>query len=156
MAALLALSFLLGGGLAVRGLVNRLRWPTDIAVCATGLRWRQGGRQRAFLWSEVTNADRQIKYVPRYNQGGLVGAIAAMNNPEAMQKIDTLTITFRWGESRRFSSESTTDYLKFASTVAQMWGDDVKQSAVRNVTAAWMVARGVNMKPEEKPGRTYY
>src|SRR5262249_14464511 len=53
---------------------RRYRFPTDIEVCYSGIRWSQG-RRRALLWAEIADVERIVKVIPRFNYpGGLVGA----------------------------------------------------------------------------------
>src|SRR5262249_59799761 len=112
--ALVALPIFLCALAALRGCLSRWRSPTDIQVCHTGLRWRQGRQQRAALWGEFANVQRDIKYVQRVTYpGGLVGAMAQLNNPQPPIKVDTLKLTLESGETYRMSPQALTDYLKF-------------------------------------------
>jgi hypothetical protein len=143
LAGFVSFGFILGAYLAVRGCQYRWRWPTDIDVCFTGIRWRQGRVQRAILWEEIEEVDHQIKLVPRANYvGGLAGAIAQMNNPQPPIRIDTLRITLQTGESYKMSPSSVTDYPKFAATVEGMWGNNAKNASCSGVAEAWAVAMG--------------
>jgi hypothetical protein len=154
-----ALPIFLMALVAVRACLSRWRLPTNIEVCYTGLRWRQGRRQRALLWGEFADVQREIKLVQRATYpGGLVGAMAQMNNPQPPIKVDTLKLTLDSGETYRMSPQSMADYLKFASTVSELWADDVKNSDFSGVTEAWQVARGLGKKPGEKEkwDRAYY
>jgi hypothetical protein len=155
-----SLPFFIGAWLTLRGCRSKWRTPTDIEVCHTGMRWRQGRNQRALLWSDFAGIERDIKYVQRAGYpGGLVGAMAQMNNPQPPIKIDTLKLTLETGETYRLSPNSTTDYLNFASTVSELWSDDIKNTDFSGVTQAWQIARGLGKKPggeKEKLDRAYY
>jgi hypothetical protein len=157
--AFVALPFYICSLLMVRACRSRWKMPTDIEVCYTGLRWRQGRTQRALLWGEFADIRRDIKYVQRAAYpGGLVGAMAQMNNPQPPTKVDTFKLTLNSGETYRLSPQSTTDYLKFAGTVSELWSDDVKNTDFSGVTDAWQIARGIGKKPaeEKKWDRAYY
>jgi hypothetical protein len=144
LAGFFVVALFLGATSAMSACRQRRRWPTDIAVCFSGLRWRQGRTQRAILWAEVEDIDRNVKLVPRANYvGGVLGAMAQLNNPQPPIRIDTLKITLRSGESYRMSPSTITDYPKFATEVGKLWGDDVKNSDCTGVTEAWMIARGL-------------
>ncbi|MFL5242995.1 MAG: hypothetical protein ACJ8FY_12880 [Gemmataceae bacterium] len=159
--ALITFPLLLGALASARACLARLRWPTDIAVCHNGLRWRQGRQERAFLWAEFVDVKREIKLVQRaVYPGGLVGAMAQMNNPQPPIKVDTVKLTLQSGKTYRMSPAALTDYLNFASSITELWGDDVKNTDFTGVTDAWLMARGLGQnkdgKSKEKPDRAYY
>jgi len=147
LASFISLAFFLGAVGAWNACQRRLRWPTEIAVCFTGLRWRQRRKRRAILWAEVQEVVRDVKLVPRHNNMGLLGAIAQANNPQPPIRIDTLQITLSNGETYRMSPSSVTDYQQFAGTVGKLWSDGMKNSDFSGVTQAWMSAMGEDNKP---------
>jgi hypothetical protein len=133
---------LLGARTAARACGRRLRWPTDIEVCPTGLSWRQGRRRRIVLWSEVADVARQVKEVPRpIYPGGLVGAMAALNNPQPPIRIDTLTITLHSGESYQMAGDVLTDYGGFVESVRTVWVEHEYKGQFGGVTGAWLKSR---------------
>jgi hypothetical protein len=133
-----AIPTFLGAWVAFRAAGRMLRWPTDIALCPTGVRWRQGRKRRAILWAEVADIDRQIKVIPRPGPGGLLGAMAQLNNPQPPLIQDTLRITLHSGESYLMSPDLLTNYNKFAEGAATLWKDDVLRRNNAGVTDAWL------------------
>jgi hypothetical protein len=132
---------------AVRAFLRMFRWPTDIALCPTGLRWRQGRKRRAILWAEVAEVDRQVKLIPRVNQTGLIGAFAQLNNPTPPIVKDTLLITLHSGESYRMSPALVTNYANFAESAVTLWKEDVLRRQNAGVTNAWLKSLHCGGKP---------
>ena len=131
---------LLGARVAGRAWLRYRRWPTDIAVCYSGLRWRQGWRRRTLLWAEVEEVRRDVRFVQRVGQTGLVGAMAQWNNPQPPIRVDTLLITLCSGESYCMSPNVVTDYYKLADTANNLWVDDERRREVAPFTDAWLKA----------------
>ncbi|HZY89123.1 MAG TPA: hypothetical protein VFE78_30150 [Gemmataceae bacterium] len=137
----LALPACLGAWAAGRVFLRMLRWPTDVAVCPTGLRWREGRKRRAILWAEVAEVRRDVKVVQRYAYpGGLVGAINQMNNPSPPRYKDTLRIILRSGATYVMAPQMVTDYLKLAETAPRLWKEAGLNRDAAGVTAAWLRA----------------
>jgi hypothetical protein len=84
--------------------------------------------------------------------------MAQMNNPQPPIKVDTFKLTLQSGKTYRMSPAAITDYLKFASSITELWGDDAKNTDFTGVTDAWLIARGIgkNKDGKEKPDRAYY
>jgi hypothetical protein len=135
-----ALPLLLGARAAARVSLRMFRWPTDIAVCPTGLRWRQGSRQRLILWAEVADVQRDVKIIQRVHQGGLVGAMAQLNNPQPPQFQDTLRITLHSGESYVMAAQLVTEYMKLVDTAPRLWKEDAMGHDASSITNAWLKA----------------
>jgi hypothetical protein len=134
----IALPLFFGGRAAVRAFLRRFRWPTDIALCPTGLRWRQGRQRRNILWAEVAEVRRDIKQMLRMGQTGLVGALAQLNNPTPPIIVDTVWIELHSGESYRMSPSMITNYFKFAETAPTLWNEDELRRQSAGVTSAWL------------------
>ncbi len=134
------LPLLLGAWAAACALLRLFRWPTDIAVCPTGLRWRQGSKQRLILWAEVADVEREVKVIPRMHQGGLVGAIQAWNDKSPPQFSDRLLITLYSGESYVMTAQLVTDYMKLVDTAPRMWKEEAMGHKTASITEAWRKA----------------
>jgi hypothetical protein len=134
------LPLLLGARAAVRALWRTFHWPTDIAVCPTGLRWRQGSTQRLILWAEVADVEREVKVIPRVHQGGLVGAIQALNDRSPPQFSDRLRITLYSGESYVMTAQLVTDYMKLVDTAPRLWKEGAMGHETASITNAWRKA----------------
>jgi hypothetical protein len=128
----------LGARAAIRAFLRTLRWPTDIAVCPTGLRWREGRKDRNILWAEVAEVHRDVKIIQRYRGTGLVGALNQLNNPAPPLIKDTLHITLHSGEFYLMSPQMVTDYVKFAETAARMWKEEAMRRDTAGITNAWL------------------
>jgi hypothetical protein len=145
MLALLDLPVFLGAQAAWRACRRMRRWPTDIALCPSGVRWRQGRQRRVILWAEVAEIQREIKVIPRFRQTGLLGAMNELNNPTPPLIRDTLQITLLSGESYRMTPDLVSNYNKFAEAAKSLWKDDVLRRDNAGVTDAWLksLPRGV-------------
>jgi hypothetical protein len=148
----LALPLFFGVRASLRTCVRRLRWPTDIAVCPSGLRWRQGGKHRTILWTEVTEVLRVIKEVPRMHQTGLVGALQQLNNPLPPIIVDTVRLTLDSGESFLMSPTVITNYPRFAETTSTLWKEDGLRSESAGITDAWLKSLRKQARNPEKKG----
>jgi hypothetical protein len=131
---------LLGARVAGRAWMRQRRWPTDIEVCYSGLRWREGRQRRCLLWAEVAEVRRDVKFVPRVGQTGLVGAFAQLNNPQPPIRVDTLSIELSTGESYCMTPNLVTDYSRLADSANNLWVDDVRRREVAPFTNAWLNA----------------
>jgi hypothetical protein len=134
------LPLLLGACAAARAFFRMFRWPTDIAVCPTGLRWRQGGRQRLIAWAEVADVQRDVKVIQRFHRTGLVGAMEQLNNPSPPMYKDTLRITLHSGESYVMTPQLVTDYMKLIDTAPRLWKEDAMGQNTASITNAWLKA----------------
>jgi hypothetical protein len=125
---------------AFRAFLRMFRFPTDIAVCPGGVRWRQGSRQRAILWSEVAEVRRDIKVIQRFQGTGIVGAMRALNNPAPPLIKDTVRIELETGEAYVLGPDMVTSYPQLAETAPRLWKEDGLRSEAAPTTAAWLQA----------------
>jgi hypothetical protein len=149
--------FILAARAAVRACVRRFRWPTDIALCPTGVRWRQGSKRRAILWAEFAEVHREVKIIPRVGQTGLVGAFQQLNNPMPPLIKDTVRITLHSGETYLMSPAMVTNYNGFAESAPTLWKEDGLRHDSACVTDAWLKSlRKERSGQEEKGNKTYH
>ena len=128
---------------------HRWHWPREVAVCHSGLRWRQPRGSHDILWSEVVEAKREIRYV-RNTNGGLAGAFADLNNPNGGNCVDTLRITLDTGESYTFAPIMLDGYADFAANIGKIWSDHQKNADLTGVTEAWLKARSFGVPAPSK------
>ncbi len=139
-----------------RAFLRRCRWPTDIALCPSGLRWRRGRRHQAFLWSEVEEVRRDIKVIRRVTRTGLIGAYAELKNPTPPIIIDSVLITLATGESLTLTPNTVTDYKRLAETAPVLWKDDTLGRENSGVMDQWLKALPEAARSRQNQGDANY